>query len=610
MENRKDIGKAFREKLNGLQKSPRNEGWAAINKELAASNKRSKTGIWLKALIFTGAFLILAIVFSYPLWKSYAPHIYISMPKGESNDNADNAAPVNTEGAVNANDDFQGNDNTQQVLIDNGNATETGNKNVNNQISSEEETLVHNRSGSTETRYTNSANKTKGSSLSTNSTVSTNESIGTNTTKGQSGKQTAGVKDKNRVSKRNAIIMPDTGITLTDSKIAKKSITGTNSGTGKAGTTNQSLTTKTDRTNKTAETTQRAAAITLNGSDESGNNNVIDDEKKSVAGIKPGNTVNSNNSSDEENEGENALDNTVATDTASSPVIASKNDLDIAKIADSLNKLYGGKNKKEDILKKDKQKELPYKTFYAYGYVAPIKYTFPENAAYIDNSLRSNLSSSKASLAYGASLGFHLSRKLSLRAGIIISKAEMVTNDISFQNTYVYHEPDENNPDGYTETINPFKYRDIVYDSGMTNNVVRQQLANGYDEMDQSTAIVNIRNQFSFTEFPLEVVYRLRDAKFGIAIKGIVSARYLKDNSVFAENEQGSILLGRMKKLDKVNYSAGLGGSLYYEIMPDLQINLEPAFKYYFDKEQLIKPFTFSIQAGIQYNFDLFTKKQ
>ena len=49
MENKKDIGKAFREKLDGLQKQPGNAVWDAIKKDLPKKKPRFLPLFWIEA---------------------------------------------------------------------------------------------------------------------------------------------------------------------------------------------------------------------------------------------------------------------------------------------------------------------------------------------------------------------------------------------------------------------------------------------------------------------------------------------------------------------------------------------------------------------------------
>ncbi len=90
MENKKDIGKAFREKLDRLDRTAPQSGWKAISGELRQMKKPPKFR-WLRIAAISSLVMIVAAVATYPLWEEHVPHIYMRMPK-EYNDRAKEGA--------------------------------------------------------------------------------------------------------------------------------------------------------------------------------------------------------------------------------------------------------------------------------------------------------------------------------------------------------------------------------------------------------------------------------------------------------------------------------------------------------------------------------------
>ena len=80
MENRKDIGKAFREKLEELEKSPKARVWNSVNAELIKHRKQAFITKWLRGSAIAGVAALVITLFTYPLWKEHVPHIYLVMP--------------------------------------------------------------------------------------------------------------------------------------------------------------------------------------------------------------------------------------------------------------------------------------------------------------------------------------------------------------------------------------------------------------------------------------------------------------------------------------------------------------------------------------------------
>ena len=57
-------------------------------------------------------------------------------------------------------------------------------------------------------------------------------------------------------------------------------------------------------------------------------------------------------------------------------------------------------------------------------------------------------------------------------------------------------------------------------------------------------------------------------------------------------------------------YAATFGVNLNYDLTSNLQFNMEPVVRYYFQTQGFGEPYTLGIQAGIQYNFNLFGTKK
>ena len=70
MENKKDIGKAFRERLKGLERSPNENLWTSIEAELSKKKKRRIAPFfWFTSSGIAIGIMILLGVFTEPLWK-------------------------------------------------------------------------------------------------------------------------------------------------------------------------------------------------------------------------------------------------------------------------------------------------------------------------------------------------------------------------------------------------------------------------------------------------------------------------------------------------------------------------------------------------------------
>ena len=95
-----------------------------------------------------------------------------------------------------------------------------------------------------------------------------------------------------------------------------------------------------------------------------------------------------------------------------------------------------------------------------------------------------------------------------------------------------------------------------------------------------------------YLEIPLTLRYKVVDRKFSLAVFGGMSANVLLDTNTFIDNgvellKNGTILMAR-----PINYSSSFGFSLGYDVLKNLSIGVEPAFKYY------LHSYTTSSQVG------------
>lgn len=90
MENKKDIGKAFREKIDRLEKSPSPKVWDSINAELRKKKKRRLLPFWIKTIGIAVLFLFLLLPFSTLEWSTDFPFYKNSKIKTTEDNNTSN----------------------------------------------------------------------------------------------------------------------------------------------------------------------------------------------------------------------------------------------------------------------------------------------------------------------------------------------------------------------------------------------------------------------------------------------------------------------------------------------------------------------------------------
>jgi len=547
MESKKDIGKAFRERLDLLQKQPGEAVWDSIRADLDKGKKKA-VPVWLRFWLIGGVFLLTAF-FTYPLWENKVPHIYIKMPEQEGIQSiglSDTDKNEETHNAVVGNENGGG----KKIITSGDSKTITTNQSV---------TSLPENLSNENAAYKNNNKKNSNTGTGLNTTISINK---------------ATAKQSSR----------STEIT----NVAEKGQTGVS--TAVAGNTKNTSLHRQGRANKKEQ--------------------VIRNADKDIAAHNKGITVTRNNEDEQEDSGfiipaspdyknyRNNIGNGFV--IADIPEEAEQTEKDSVPITDKLKLRTTGV---EQVRKapETKPQEVTDKKFFLYAFAAPMSYSFADNSSYLDSRASLYGTSSKTNLAYGASIGYKATENLSIRIGAIVSGGEIDSKNVLFENSYVEND--------IAQTVAPYNFGNIEYNTGVSNDIIRENLATGTDIMGQDLAVANMKTELKFIEVPLELTYTILSIdNFGIALKGILGARILLDNKVTAQNEYGTIALGELKNVDDFSFSAGLGAGLFYKLSPSFQINVEPELKYFSGNKDVIKPTAFMLQAGIQYNFDLFKK--
>ncbi len=549
MENRKDIGKAFREKLDGLQKSPGDHVWQSIRQDLPKKNRRLLLPLWFRAAIIPVAALLVIGFLTYPLWQEHVPHVYFKMPR-ETKDEIITTKTNPSEGVA-AKPEA-----TPSLSNGTGNGAATNVTDGNTAV---------NKYGTT----------SPAKSITSVSGLGNLVSKSTESTGGATGKNS---RIKGAGSSGVAARIRSGGISSGQSNpvIVESGRSNKHGGNGNTTTRDNTITLSTD-----AQTIDTRRINT------------------STSGINDGNINDASATGTDA-----ALANT---DTVTNATIA-KDTLQL--VARTPEKPARAARDKVETEKNKKTPQDPgVKKMYIYAFAAPTFYN-TNDAGYVDNELAGKEVSVEKAFSYGGYLGYNLTPKWSMRLGVISTKIELNTKGVPLSNTYIAHGPDGENPDGWTETVTPANYSGISYADGVSNNTIRTTLSEGIDEMDQPYANVSLYQKLEYLEIPIEAIYSLYGDKFRIGITGGFSTRYLTDSRIYARNNNGSVYMGSYKDADKVNFGASIGAGLYYRFIPSLQLNAEPVLRYYFNSPDTIKPITFGVQAGLQYNFNLSKKKK
>ncbi|HMK07379.1 MAG TPA: outer membrane beta-barrel protein [Flavobacterium sp.] len=503
MENKKDIGKAFREKLDQLDKSPNENLWNAIHADLQKKKKRRVIFIpfWIKmAGIFALGGLFTLFVLNDSVHHPFStpapsdgnhPGIY----KNDRNDAVVNGNDSENVGRTNDGNNTVANAKENTISSENRDTPESANTSIKKSKSNSET-----ETSDSETRITNPKTNTKNAS------------------------EENGLKLKNSIRKTKKNAVATNNNPLNPKALASKRKPSSKKHSGKSGSKNEGP----DPSSKTALVAEK--------------NPILDASGSSIA---------------------NAENKTAAAE----PPLQKTDSLKIKKEAVAL--------KKPSETEKDSTKTKEKNSFNLFVYGSPTYTGLISDTSPIDKRLANNPVKSKITWSYGAYLSYDATPKWSLRFGVGMTNMKLIT---------------QNAP------INVANYNYINYTKN-TNAAIYSQ---------SNDSLMDITQDISYIEIPLELKYAIINKKFGVNAFGGISYMFRDKNSVTAETHNGmKFKVGDMKNLVSSSYSIHLGIGLDYKFSRRLRFNFEPVFKYHlvdYKDTGRVNLYTVGILTGLQFS--------
>jgi len=243
------------------------------------------------------------------------------------------------------------------------------------------------------------------------------------------------------------------------------------------------------------------------------------------------------------------------------------------KKADSL-KVLSKNEKKADTLQK--QNSVGQKmSLFVYG--SPTYSKYPSQYSPLSKDLKANRKSSQIVGSYGAYVTYESGERWSARIGLSINNSRYITNDA---------------------IVNTLNYTNINYTKGISNIDIYLQSGN--------TGTMDIIQDISYMEVPLEVKYAISTNKFGVNAYGGLSVMFLGNNSVSVKTANGKRFnIGETRDLSSNAFSINAGIGFDFKLTRRLKVNFEPIFKYHlldYKNSPNIKPYTFGALTGLQFS--------
>jgi len=507
MGNRKDIGKAFREKLKDFDQSPDDKVWRAIQADLQHKKKRRILPFWFT---FTGlGVLFLGIVL---VWNNSgendAAHPTVPQTQSESASekgkiSQENPDSGNTSGKNDGDSESEGS--VKNTVSENNNENATPGNNGAGEKSSDHETG---------TKNTHRNQNTK-----TNADINANDlGVGKKASKNKFFKKLSNDSDRAKESAANQT-------KKSKNKKGKRTRSGANKktqGDPDLPSNRNIAAWDNEMTDGTALQNKPIAQTDLNANAETPSKSTEQDETKPKTDSIP--TENKN------------------------PKSAAK-----------------------EVLEKAK-KEAKKLSLFVYG--SPTHVGYQSGVSPYDRRLNNNSPTSKTMLSYGAYAIYEATDRWSLRFGIGIINQKSVTEDA---------------------TVNTLDYSGINYTKNSNVAIYAQSNATKMD----------LIQEVSYTEVPLELKYAILNGKFGISAFGGFSLRFLGKNDISAETSNGMRFdVGETKNLSGNAFTINAGVGFDYKFAKRIRFNVEPVFKYHLNdyKNVGIRPYSIGVLTGLQFS--------
>jgi len=214
-----------------------------------------------------------------------------------------------------------------------------------------------------------------------------------------------------------------------------------------------------------------------------------------------------------------------------------------------------------------------------------------------------NSKSGTINMSYGLSVAYELSPKLKIRSGVHRVDFGYDTNDISFSASPIASTNGQIDNIDYRPTS-----RNLVVSSKPGGSALDQSAENSIDALAANAEKAGIMSQqLGYLEVPVELNYALIDNKFGLNVIGGVSSLFLMNNSVALTSGSLTTEMGDANNVNNLNFSANFGLGVNYKFSRNIQLNLEPVFKYqlntFSQTDGTFNPYTLGIYSGLSFKF-------
>ena len=230
--------------------------------------------------------------------------------------------------------------------------------------------------------------------------------------------------------------------------------------------------------------------------------------------------------------------------------------------------------------------------------IAPVYFNGFGKGSTIHEELVKNEKSGDINMSYGVNVSYAVNDKLSIKSGVNRVNLGYNTNDIII---YENVTGNNNNTDLFRNIKPKQNLPQLSFVSGNEFGFVQSPSI----VPDETNSL--LKQEMTFYEIPLEVKYKLSDKKLGFSLLGGFSTFILNDNKVSYELRGENTELGEASNINDISYSANIGFGLDYNLSKQINLNLDPMFKYqiktFNNTSGDFKPYFIGIYSGINIKF-------
>lgn len=235
--------------------------------------------------------------------------------------------------------------------------------------------------------------------------------------------------------------------------------------------------------------------------------------------------------------------------------------------------------------------------------LAPIYYNSMSGGSPIDPKFANNNSEGEVTMSYGINVAYAVSDRLQIRSGISRVNMSYNTQDIAFASTAQASSLKGLNSSAKSGNLAVFSSERKSF-MGIVEPAERGEVKASSIALPQRG---QLNQQFSYIEVPFEVEYALLNERFSISLIGGASTLFLNDNAVHIKSAYGVTDLGTANNLNSVSFTTNLGLGFGYQLTENLNLNIEPTFKYQLDAFSGdvggFQPYYFGVYSGISFQF-------